>query len=325
MELFYADDKDPLKKATFDIRRDYADPEPLIFIDDIPIITRGNISAIVGPPKSKKTFLATLIIGAYLRGGINPIFAPYEPGEVLWIDTEQSAGHCSRIYRRLNLMRSQPDDTYQRDIHMLMLREFSAHERLTLTEKAISTHHPDIVVIDGIADLIQVNNDEAESAILQDFLLAQSKRHDCHIINIIHSNSGSDKARGHTGSNLMRKCETILNISLKEDNAIVNFTTRDRQPKKLAFTIDDQGLPLPTELIERMYIDPLIMFKAILKRKERIRHTELVKRILDYRSECHSPISSTRAKQIIAHAADEQIIAKDNKGLYLIGGRGDIG
>lgn len=323
MELFYADSNNPLKKATFDIRRDYADPEPLIFIDDIPIITRGNISAIVGPPKSKKTFLATLIIGAYLRGGIDPIFAPYESGQVLWIDTEQAAGHCARIYRRLNLLRSNPDDLYQKDVQMLMLREFSTTERLQLTEKAISQFNPDIVVIDGIADLIQVNNDEAESAMLQDFLLAQSKLHDCHIINIIHSNNGSDKARGHTGSNLMRKCESILNISaIRDDVARVSFTTRDRQPKTLAFSIDDQGIPLPTEIVERKYVDPLIMFNAILKKKERLKYSDLLKRIVEYREEVHSPISTARAKQIVANAAEEKIISKNSSGFYSIGGGG---
>jgi hypothetical protein len=72
--------------------------------------------------------------------------------------------------------------------------------------------------IDGVADLVTDVNDPSESnsfvAQLQDMAI----QNHCPIIGVIHFNPGSDKTRGHLGSQLERKAET--NLRLDKENGI---------------------------------------------------------------------------------------------------------
>ena len=59
----------------------------------------------------------------------------------------------------------------------------------------IETLNPDIVVIDGIADLLYNTNDIEESDNLIGELMALSTQYNCHIINVLHTNPGTDLLR----------------------------------------------------------------------------------------------------------------------------------
>ena len=69
------------------------------------ICSEGNISAVVGEAKSKKTFLCTALVGSLLdlnkqnRFDIEPLFC-----KVLWVDTEQSKEHIQKVLFRINLL-----------------------------------------------------------------------------------------------------------------------------------------------------------------------------------------------------------------------------
>ena len=84
-----------------DITKPMAEVVPLISIDSIAVYTAGNISAIVGEPKCKKTFLTTALVSsafaypfpdslAFENVSANPALT------VLWLDTEQSESHVRR-------------------------------------------------------------------------------------------------------------------------------------------------------------------------------------------------------------------------------------
>jgi hypothetical protein len=135
---------------------------------------------------------------------------------------------------------------------MLRLRELEPKERREALRDSILVRHPDIVVIDGIADLLYNTNDIEESDALIGELMALSTQYNCHIINVLHTNPGTDKARGHIGSSLQRKSETVLYVHKDDNVSIVECQFSRNEPfERFAFTVNNTGLPeicsMPTE------------------------------------------------------------------------------
>lgn len=110
-------------------------------------------------------------------------------------------------------------------------------------------YHPDFVVLDGVSDLIvDPNSSEQSTAIIND-LMAFTKEYDCHILTVIHANIGSEKARGHLGSEALRKCETAIFAEAKGDVTLCKWAkTRDMRPVDFAFMVLE-GLPVEAEYI----------------------------------------------------------------------------
>ena len=180
--------------------------------------------------------------------------------QVLYFDTEQSKYHVQkavkRICRQINV--SEPSNLYTYG-----LRKLSPSERLKLIEYAIE-NNPNLgfVVIDGIRDLITSINDEAEASNMASKLLKWTEEQNIHIIVVLHENPGSDKARGHIGTELTNKAETVIALEVDKYNDSVSIVNagfcRNKSFESFAFEIDKDGLP---QIIE----DYVIQSKAIKK------------------------------------------------------------
>ena len=90
-------------------------------------------------------------------------------------------------------------------------------------------------------------------------LLTLSTIYSCHIMCVLHTNPNSDKARGHLGSTLMRKAETVLFVHRVGEISIVEPQYCRNMPfERFAFCVDEAinaeqigpqavGLGLPVE------------------------------------------------------------------------------
>lgn len=308
--------EDPLESSLLDIRNLPADDEPLMLLGDIPIMTKGNISAIVGPPKTRKTFLASLIASAYFNGENDALYAPLQTKNLLWIDTEQAPRHCSVVYRRINRMRGLNPESRPEDFHFHCLREYDTASRVEIVSNLFDLYHPELVIIDGIADLVHSQNDEEEAAAMQDFLLNKSKVYDCHIISVIHSNYGSDKARGHTGANLTRKCETIMTLSANSTTTKVSFTSRDISPNPIAFGINADGIPEFQSPEAEAYRTFETLFASVCPVPTA--YSQLAQHIIQYSTDHGNPVSEVTAKRHIRKATELGILHKPAVGVYAL-------
>ena len=134
----------------------------------------------------------------------------------------------------------------------LALRELPPHERKQRMYDAMRLMHYDLVVIDGIADLQRNTNDLEESDALVTELMALSTLAETHILCVLHTNPGSDQARGHLGSSLQRKAETVLFVHRVGETSVVEPQFCRNEPfERFAFTINEEGIPeicdLPNE------------------------------------------------------------------------------
>jgi hypothetical protein len=229
----------------------YSVPPKIIWVDDSTIATLGNFSVSTGKAKSKKTFNVSALVAASLSNGKVLQYRAHLPEnkrKILYVDTEQSRFHCHVVMKRILRLAGLPDDENCENLTFFGLREFTPGVRLSLIEYAL---HRDkgygLVIIDGIRDLMLDINNPSESVNLINKLMQWSSQYNLHIHCVLHLNKGDDNVRGHIGTELSNKAETVLVISKSRVDASVSevrpLNIRDREFKPFAFKVNDDGLP----------------------------------------------------------------------------------
>jgi len=215
-----------------------------------PMATLGNISTVKGKAKSRKSTFLSLVVAAGIKGqDIEDKIRctlPADKDKILYIDTEQQKYHVSFIHYRVKSL-SLIDNTDE-NLFVYSLRSLSPKERvLKVRELLSSIEGLGLIIIDGIRDLVMSINDEVESTEIVSLLMKWSLEYDVHIMNVLHENPTSDKARGHIGTEMMNKSETVIKVEIdsKEDDISVIYPDMCRNKPFSAFPIgiNDSGIP----------------------------------------------------------------------------------
>ena len=74
-----------------------------------------------------------------------------------------------------------------------------------------------LVIIDGIRDLMLDINSTGESVEVINKMMEWSSKYDLHIHCVLHLNKGDNNVRGHIGTEMSNKAETVLVISKNND------------------------------------------------------------------------------------------------------------
>ena len=290
--------------------------------------TLGNFSMVKGKAKSKKSFFINMAIAAAVGKELlqNKLRSPLKDdlNQVLYFDTEQSKYHVQRAVKRIC---TQIDVGVPSNLNTYGLRKSSPSERLKLVEYAIeNTPNLGFVVIDGIRDLITSINDEAEASNIASKLLKWTEEFNIHMVVVLHENPGSDKARGHIGTELMNKAETVIALQVDKYDENVSIVSagfcRNKAFKPFAFTITDEGLP---EMIEDYVIemtskkkgfdlltlspeDKFQLLKEVFENGEELKNGELVnqmKIVVNKSFSGRKGIGLDNIKKLITESRDE--------------------
>ena len=240
-------------RLTFDT--DGEEQVEVLSIGDSAIGTLGNFSASIGKAKSKKTFNVSAIVAAALTNGTVLNYRasfPDDKRKILYIDTEQSRCHCLKVMKRILALAGLPTDELSGNLDFLMLRKYSPSVRILMVEEAIrQTDGLGLVVIDGLRDLVVDINCPSESTAIISKMMQWTDERQIHIHTVLHQNKSDDNARGHIGTELNNKAETILQVEKdKMDTSISSVEpvhVRAMEFDSFAFRINSDGLP---ELVE---------------------------------------------------------------------------
>jgi len=216
----------------------------------IPFGTYGNFSCIVGASKSKKTFLKTLLTASFIGGNTSLHASSLKTHRdrecfIIDIDTEQASFDAQRSFNRvMRLVGVEKYDFYR----PFALRPYSPKERLQFIEFLIyeSEMKDNIgwIAIDGLADTVNDFNDLKESQAVIQKVMQWTNDKQFHLTTILHSNFGSNKAVGHIGSSMLKKAETVCNVTPEDDAIKAHFShTRGYPIKDFYYDVDDNGLP----------------------------------------------------------------------------------
>ena len=129
------------------------------------------------------------------------------------------------------------------------LRGLGFEKRRAVVEAAVRTVQPDIVIIDGIKDLITDINDAVQATHIMEHLMALAQRYNCCIVNVLHQNkSEADRTmRGSIGTELTNKAFEVYECEYLERHKVFRVTQtlsrRQRMNRRLCYALSKEGLP----------------------------------------------------------------------------------
>jgi hypothetical protein len=208
----------------------------------------GDYTLVIGKAKAKKTFLISLFLACMVvKKLIQDRFKgnlPSNKSRAIFFDTEQSEPYVQKVSHRVCKMVGMIPENFD----AYCLRKYTPEERLRMIEYAIY-NTPDLgfVVIDGIRDLVTSINDEEQATKIASCVLKWTSERDIHIMAVLHQNKGDLNARGHLGTEMVNKAQTVLTVTRdpnNSNNSIVEAEfCKDREPEPFAFFVDENGLP----------------------------------------------------------------------------------
>lgn len=227
-------------------------PPKILFVGDCTIATFGNFSASTGKAKSKKTFnISAMVAAAVTNTTVLNYRACLPEGKrkILYFDMEQSKYHCHNVLERIYKLSGL---SVKKDDPRLLfwgLREYTPKLRIALIDYALRKHQEvGLVIIDGLRDLMYDINNGKEATDVMTVLMAWTSVYDLHIHTVLHLNKNDNNPRGHIGTELENKAETVLIISKNLQNNSISevrpMHMRDKEFSTFAFHIDDNKLPV---------------------------------------------------------------------------------
>ena len=243
------------RRSLIRVTDEFTLPPVVLRVDDAIIGTLGNFSVSTGKAKAKKTFnVCALVAAALINGQVLEYRASFPEAKrnILYFDTEQSPYHCQLVMQRILHLAGLPLDREPEHLHFSHLRAIAEPEiRRAIIRYAIY-HTPDVglVIIDGIRDLMHDINSSTEATKLVGDLMQWTGEQNIHIQTVLHLNKGDDNARGHIGTELNNKAESVLLIARDNadaDRSIVSpAIIRSKAFHPFAFRLsEDEGICLP--------------------------------------------------------------------------------
>lgn len=313
--------------------REIEKPVPTFFICDAPFAVSGNISSISAQVKAGKTAIRqTMLTAATSPTGkvedfpeitAEPNFNRYA---IIDIDTEQSeADHQYLIDTALrrNKITETPENLLSYNFRRLSLADYKTTLKGICEAAKRQFNGVYIIIVDGGADFLTSVNDEKESRQLIEFLTHLSIEYACPVVVVIHQNPGSEKERGHFGSDIQRKCFALVSISKEGDIStiqpkamrkaggadmpLISFQyNREKGYHVSIGTVNKEG-----EKDRQKRENHYRIAKEALLPLTSYRHTDLVKALMS-----HTDKADKTVRTMIINMTGWGIIEKSQDGLY---------
>ena len=234
-----------------------------------PCFPRRELVAITGKAKSGKTFVSSMLIATGASpnpsNGRGDFMSTLEriqdaPLRVLWYDTEQSDESTQDILKN-RIMRMTRDSVVRQPtlfdesraeppLDIFNVRAVEWKHRRSLLVEAVNMCKPDLVIVDGIRDLVNDINDGVLAQEVMEELLHLATEAECCIACVLHQNKGGEdhNLRGWIGTELMNKAFEIYSCEKMMPQRI--FKLEQTQTRKydierpMYYEVNDDGLPV---------------------------------------------------------------------------------
>lgn len=221
--------------------------------------TFGNISMIKGEEKARKSWLKSLLLACCFDGNRTNYSSDIKGHNlsdkyIIDLDTEQDAYYSRLGADRICKMYGTPQSPVIPDNYIAInLREHNAKIRREyikwLFMESEYRNKLGVVSIDGYVDMLDNFNDLVESTEFTQSLMKYSTLSKAHITGVLHLNPGQDKARGHLGTILQQKCETV--VIIKDEGDFSSVTCQRGRGKKwdsFGISVNKDWLPYTLSL-----------------------------------------------------------------------------
>jgi hypothetical protein len=186
-------------------------------------------------------------------------------------------------------------------------------------------------VIDGIRDLVHDINSPGESTDLITKLMQWTDERKIHIHTVLHLNKSDDNTRGHLGTELNNKAETVLQITKddfdRDTSSVTAMHIRDRDFEPFAFRINADALP---ELVEDYQPRPATATKSfdyaevseakhrealqhLFSEADRVSYSSLIGKLQNSYAAIGHSFGINKAKQLKVFLENKRMILKEEK------------
>ena len=220
-----------------------------------PCFPRRELVAITGKAKSGKTFVTSMLMACCNMRDVLSFHREHEPPlRVLWYDTEQSDESTQDILKNrvFRMVAPAPDLFSQRSgelFDVFNVRAVEWKERRSLLKEAVERYEPDLVIVDGIRDLVNDINDGVLAQEVMEELLHLATERNCCIVCVLHQNKGSEdhNLRGWIGTELMNKAFEVYACEKMMPQRVFKLeqtlTRKYDIEQTMYFEVNEQGLP----------------------------------------------------------------------------------
>lgn len=340
IETVYKETLLMMKSCEIDFQNPPSIPENIVSVNDVPLGTAGNLLCITGGEGTGKSNFVSALVAGSIRETNNSkidtlgleVACNESKKAVILYDTEQSE---AQLFKNVsNTLRRASLDEMPANFKAFYLATMSRKERLQSIRDSMDLYYHrfggiQLIVIDGIADLIRSANDETESIALVDELYRLAAIYQTCIIGVLHFVPNGIKLRGHIGSEMQRKSAGILSIEKDDDPAVSvvkALKVRDGSPLDVpilqfawdkAFGMHRYRGEKPKEDKEKRKENELAsVAKEIFSNIRFLTYNDLSKEI-----ESAMAVGERTAKNYIRYMREKGIITKDpsNNTYYIIG------
>lgn len=229
-----------------------------------PCFARGELVAVSGKAKSGKTFVCSVLMALCFSTRVLSL-ERIEPQRlhVMWYDTEQSEESTQDILKnRILPMTGLTESDFPMELFDIFnVRGESYADRLQMLELAVPRYKPDLVILDGIRDLVSDINDGVVAQDTVERLMHLASDNRCCIVCVLHQNkSVEDKnLRGWIGTELKNKAFEVYECTKNAERIFTWCQTDTRKfdiPDKVQFSVGRSGIPYlctPEQLLEAQY------------------------------------------------------------------------
>ena len=216
-----------------------------------PCFARGELTGLSGKAKSGKTFVCSILMALCFRNEVLSL-QRIEPTRlhVLWYDTEQSDEStkdilCQRICQMTGIQQDQfPSEQFD----VFNVRQKPVNERLPALEVAVRYRKPDLVILDGLRDLVNDINDGVIAQNVMERLMHLASEYHCAIVCVLHQNKSIEdhNPRGWIGTELKHKAFEMYECAKSSERIFTWAQTDTRKydiPEGLSFAVNDDGIP----------------------------------------------------------------------------------
>lgn len=261
----------------------------LFSISGTPCFPKGELVAVTGKAKSGKTLFLSILM-AVADGGEMMSIKTEKPLRVMWFDTEQSAQSTQDILVN-RIKRMKPDRQTDETLWAFNVRDLGWEARKQLFIEGIRYCKPDLVILDGVRDLISDINDGVEAQQITDQLMQVASAFNCCIVCVLHQNKsdGDRNLRGWIGTEMTNKVfEVYACEKLRESSTFKveqTMTRKHEVERALYYTVDrESGLPSACDKPTEQPRDDRGRFTSI-KSERAVKREDFNQRYINYSEE----------------------------------------
>jgi nucleoside-triphosphatase THEP1 len=207
--------------------------KPRVYIDGESFITAENLSMIQAPPGIGKSSICESILSNVLNKDCDGLglYVDKEVERAVFFDCERDLSLIDESNEGM-LRRAGAKEHNTKAIIVGLRENFSIAEKKQKIIQVVEHIKPQLIMIDGVADLVLDANSIEQTNNAYLWLMEVIVKHKLSIIVTLHPNKNSTTARGHIGSEMLRRCEGIIEVSENLDGIRTMQVTKARRSKK---------------------------------------------------------------------------------------------